>query len=309
MQCCNPITIGKEKGKGIHVPCGTCLPCLRNKRRDWYFRIEQEQKDSTNSYFITLTYEDENIPIRNSFPSLLKSDVQYFINKLRKYQERYWEKETEKANAYTKEYVKTRYKIRYFAVGEYGKRGDRPHYHIILFNVATKIMETINHIWDKGFVHIGEVNTKSIKYATKYIIGKEGPGEEDAKHEPQRGPGIEKPFSLMSTRPGIGECYLTPEIIDYHRKKYQKEKGEIPLVKTNEGYFMKMPAYYKNKIFDSDAERHFRKTQIEKGDEITNEDWEKAYKIYGQLAEEKLIEKFEYLNSKLKSQIKRSETL
>ncbi len=318
MKCVNPITIGKEKGKGIHVACGRCMPCQKNKRRDWSFRLQEEQHVSINSCFVTLTYEEETIPIRNSIPTLLKSDLRTFINSLRKRQERFWQKEFEekKADAYTKEYIKERNKIRYYAVGEYGKRGDRPHYHIIMFNLAPQLIDELTPIWGKGFVHIGEVNYKSIKYCTKYIIGKEGPGLAYAKHEPQEGPGIEKCFSWKSSNPGIGHSYLTREIIEYHKKKYEQaikradtREYYVPLVRSREGYFQKMPDYYKNKIFDSDAGAYFKEQMIKIGDKITNEDWEKAYKKYGELADHRQQEKFEHLNKQLIKRIKSKETL
>lgn len=321
MKCTNPITIGKEKGKGIHVACGRCMPCQKNRRRDWSFRLQEEQHVSTNSCFITLTYEEENIPVRDSFPTLLKTDVQAFISKLRKYQDRYWEKhfKENKTKAYTNEWIKSRYKIRYYAVGEYGKRGDRPHYHIILFNVAPKLINELSTIWGKGFAHIGEVNNKSIKYCTKYIIGKEGPGLDRAlARKPKEGPGKAKCFSLKSTNPGIGHSYLTREIIEYHQKKYAQAVAEvakgndvwnIPLVRSREGYFQRMPDYYKNKIFDSEAGAFFKEQMIKIGDKITNEDWEEAYKKYGELADYRLQEKFENLNKQLIKRIKSKESL
>lgn len=61
------------------------------------------------SYFITLTYSEKNIPENMS---LEKSHLQKFFKRLRK---------------------QLTSKVRYFAVGEYGTKKGRPHYHVILF--------------------------------------------------------------------------------------------------------------------------------------------------------------------------------
>ena len=316
MKCLNPITIGKEKGKGVHVACGRCMPCQRNKRRDWSFRLQEEQKASTNSLFVTLTYREEEMLIAGEHPTLSKHHLQQFLNKLRKYQDRFWEKRFKEvpSSSFTEEYIKSKYRIRYYAVGEYGVKGDRPHYHIILFDLAPAMWDKLNEIWSKGFVHIGKVNDKSIKYTTKYIIGNEGPGPAGSRSdEPKKAQGMQKPFSLKSNRPGIGESYLTKNIIKYHKKKYEetvkKKKDDVPVVQSREGYFQKMPDYYKNKIFNSDAQKHFKEVSVRLGDQITEEAWERAYKVYGKKAESKLIEHFEHLNQRLKRNIKNSKSL
>ena len=152
MRCVNPITIGKDKGKGVHVPCGRCMPCLRNKRRDWVFRLQEEQRASVSSYFITMTYREEEIPLVNDGPTLSKEHLRIFINKLRKYQDRFWEKHFKKldANSFAIEWIKKRHRIRYYAVGEYGTKGDRPHYHMILFNLSPRMLEKLDSIWNRG---------------------------------------------------------------------------------------------------------------------------------------------------------------
>lgn len=328
MKCVSPITIGKRNGKGVHVPCGTCLPCLRNKRRDWYFRLQQEQKHSTNSYFLTLTYEEEEMPKIEGVPTLLKADVQKFINSMRKAQERLWKKEIEKLEntAFIEKYITGRWKIRYFAVGEYGTKGDRPHYHICIFNVVPLVLDRVNEIWKKGFVHVGEVNFKSMKYATKYIIGgqehftlNEKDGRGSAKRETgSRSGKPNKPFSLMShgdneTTGGIGYQYLTPQIIKHHREKAKnaKEEGQdyFPLVRSEEGYEMKMPMYYRNKIFQDDYKEYFQNSMLRIGDKIENDQWEEMYKIAGDQAEARTIERFENLNRRMLKRLKQQSKL
>ena len=65
------------------------------------------------SCFITLTYNDENLP---NPPVVSKREAQLFIKRLRKL-------------LYPKLF-------RYYIVGEYGDKSNRPHYHALLFGVS-----------------------------------------------------------------------------------------------------------------------------------------------------------------------------
>lgn len=96
----------------IQVPCGKCLECRIQATRSWADRCCLEAKNSPFNYFITLTYNDDNLPVNNS---LLEYDMQCFFKRLRK-----------------------RFKgvkFKYFYVGEYGDTTLRPHYHCLLFGL------------------------------------------------------------------------------------------------------------------------------------------------------------------------------
>ena len=84
------------------VPCGKCAACLTNKRKEWTFRLNQELHVSSSSFFITLTYDDEHIPVtEEGLPTFSKRDIQLFIKRLRK---------------------NTNRKISYYIVSEYGEK-------------------------------------------------------------------------------------------------------------------------------------------------------------------------------------------
>ena len=106
---------------------------------------------SYTAYFVTLTYNTEKVPItRNGFMSLHKKDLQDYFKRLRKI---------------------SSLKLKYYAVGEYGSKKMRPHYHLILFNAMP---ENIISAWrlnglEIGTVHIGTVNEASIGYTLKYM--------------------------------------------------------------------------------------------------------------------------------------------
>lgn len=146
MRCIQPIYLPKTE---LTVPCGHCNFCLANRRADWSFRLYQELKHSKCAHFLTLTYDEENVPIGDDCFSLSKRDLQLFIKKLRK------------ANGS---------KLRYYNVGEYGTETNRPHYHSIMFGLDKPTIAKLQTIWEKGFVHVGAVTPASIHYVTKYVI-------------------------------------------------------------------------------------------------------------------------------------------
>lgn len=242
MNCLSPMSIKRPGidafGKGhsakdrITVPCGKCAACLSNQRSDWTFRIKQELRVAKSAYFITLTYNDENVPYIDETATLRKSDLQLFIKRLR----RFHDMEVER---YQK-LVKGRYlefkvpQIRYYAIGEYGPETLRPHYHGLFFNVSEEAIREIDKLWSLGFIKVGDVNTASIHYVTKYVINR----KLDC-------PGVESPFSIMSRRPGIGNSYINNINVRYHRQ----EKGQQFQVKNEGGIVQRMPRYYKQFIF------------------------------------------------------------
>lgn len=174
MQCPKPITL---KTAEVPVPCGRCFACLERRRKDWAFRLGIEQKVSSTADFITLTYANDYLPIIEQdgkwYQTLLKTDVQKFMKRLRK---------------------KQKEKITYYMVGEYGPKGGRPHYHYLMFNLTESNKRSIQDTWGLGHVDKDEVTPASIMYVAGYLIN-------DYNHELP----TQKPFALMSK--GIGKSY------------------------------------------------------------------------------------------------------
>lgn len=230
----NPFKLKEENG-GHLVPCGKCFNCRRRRVSAWSVRLVSEGESSWDSHFVTLTYDNDHLPLsEKGFPTLVKKDVQNFMKRLRK--------------AHPPDHKK----LSYYAVGEYGSVTKRPHYHIILFNANPLLIESAWSLGKKpiGNIHIGQVTEASIGYSLKYIskicyIGK----NENDDRQPN--------FSLMSK--GLGKNYLTPKMIQWH-KNNPENRVYVPLL---EGKKAPMPRYYKEKIFDeSERERiafHFAK--------------------------------------------------
>lgn len=231
MRCINPVSItvpvkdnDVEIGKqDINVRCGKCLACLQLRRLEWFVRLGHEYKYSDNAYFVTLTYSDENLYYNEyGVPSVCYRDIQLFHKRLRKLG-----------------------RFRYYLASEYGTRFGRPHYHGIYFNLSEEQVENIEMIWGKGFVHVGEVTSRSINYVSGYIIM--------MAQIPEK---ATKPFSVMSRRPGIGQTYLD------RNGQWHQENNEI-FVRDINGRKVYMPRFYRNKLFSSLRRQAFALSAIE----------------------------------------------
>lgn len=179
MKCLNPVLVRSPSGMLNHVPCGKCIECLHRRRLDWSFRLLQELKVSSSACFLTLTYDDEHLPYgSDGLPTVVKSDVQLFMKRLR----------SRVSNG-----------VRFFAVGEYGSKTFRPHYHILLFNVPPeRLYSSVVCSWTYGNPYFGDVNEASIMYTAKYCLG----------YVQSFSAEQERPFMLCSRRPAIGSRFL-----------------------------------------------------------------------------------------------------
>lgn len=163
--CVRPIVVKENV-----VPCGKCFECRKQDRNSWSIRVQHEIKEGS---FITLTYDEKNVPDR-----VIKKHLQDYIKRLR---------ERIRKNDET-------FKLKYFGVGEYGDRFGRPHYHLITNCVD---IDNIKNAWKYGIVHVGRPDNPAIHYCTKYVqknIGK-------TKEKKER-----REFRIMSK--GLGMTYI-----------------------------------------------------------------------------------------------------
>jgi hypothetical protein len=150
--------------RAIEISCGQCIGCRLTRSRHWATRIVHEAQCHDENVFITLTYNPENLP---PDCGLRKKDFQDFMKRLRK--------------AFPNN------KIRYYHCGEYGDNTNRPHYHAILHGINFSdwcylfdspsgqpiyTSTTLEKIWSKGFVTIGEVTFESAAYVARYVVKK-----------------------------------------------------------------------------------------------------------------------------------------
>lgn len=179
------------------LPCGKCPNCLARRTSGWSFRLMQEEKECDTAYFITLTYDTTHVPItKNGFMDLYPRHLQLFFKSLRKSTLKKWRETIELEPPNTR----PQKPIRYFAVGEYGGRTMRPHYHIIIFNASP---ELITENWINGQCHFGQVTNASVGYTLKYMTKK-------GKIPIHKNDDRQREFSRMSKR--LGASYLKKKI-------------------------------------------------------------------------------------------------
>ena len=68
-------------GEKFKVGCGVCRGCRLDRARDWAFRCMCEADMHDENSFVTLTYNDENLPENRS---VKKQELSKFIRRLRK---------------------------------------------------------------------------------------------------------------------------------------------------------------------------------------------------------------------------------
>ena len=159
----------------LPVGCGQCMPCRIAARRVLVTQLMLEARTAPGA-FVTLTYDDEHLPAEG----LRKRDVQLFLKRLRK--------------------AVAPLRIRYLAVGEYGERTGRAHYHLCLFGVEDLLWldSIMRGLWPFGFVSVGSLTIASANYCAGYVT-KKMTSRSDTRLD-----GRMPEFSLRSTRPGLG---------------------------------------------------------------------------------------------------------
>ena len=63
VKCLSPIRLRDGSGFPYLVPCGKCVACQNNKRSSLSLKLRLEEHTSKYCYFLTLTYDDNNIPL------------------------------------------------------------------------------------------------------------------------------------------------------------------------------------------------------------------------------------------------------
>ena len=219
--------------KMVQVPCGCCRECLADNSKQWAFRILKEAAQYENNYFITITYNDDNIPSDRML------DVDFFKDfnkKLKTYLNRKGLKSD----------------FRFYGVGEYGSKTARPHYHCIYFNLDLQDLKfeyidsnhnlhfsspLLEQVWQKGFIDIGSVDIGSACYVARYCDKKRRLTTSEKRDLEAKG--IVPEFSSMSRRPGIGASYYDEAYDRFiNGKYYDIEKGKQ----------FKLPLYYTKKF-------------------------------------------------------------
>lgn len=227
---------------------------MRNKQNEWVFRLNEEMKVSPYTYFITLTYRDDDLPFacyvpeKRCFPCVSRRDIQLFLKRLRK---------------------KTKVKFKYHIVSEYGPETLRPHYHGLLFCQnfidSADILVSWNH---QDLVNncVEFANSRSaIGYVTKYLC--KTPFLPSFLRYSERD---YKPFTLCSK--GLGLTYLetNPQLVN----KIIKQSEDFVIL---DGRKQVMPRYYRDKIY-TDEDTHT--AMVERKQKLSDEVNQRMYESW-----------------------------
>lgn len=222
MRCYHPLTAWQREDKSItfaergsdilrqlELPCGQCIGCRLKRSYNWATRMVYESRMHEESCFITLTYDDENLPQNGS---LQYRDFQKFVKRTRK----------------------KKGPFRFFMCGEYGEETFRPHYHACVFGLSftdVKVFsrsyakddvytsKELSDLWPHGHAVLGDFTFQSAAYVSRYCIKKVN-GDLADEHYTRISPygemvRVEPEFAHMSLKPGIAA------------KFYEKYKDEI----------------------------------------------------------------------------------
>lgn len=158
---------GKVVPKYIKVSCGKCYECIKQRINQLITRVNLElSKHSNFAYFLSLTYNDYNLPIKECVDeetgefyyvqTVVKKDVQDFMKRLRI---------TLSRSGYD-----AKDDLKVFYISEYGfskTDNKRPHYHLILFFDKVPFNEFYDicvKCWDKGVVTLDKVLPERVRY-------------------------------------------------------------------------------------------------------------------------------------------------
>lgn len=230
----------QSRGDTLTLPCGQCAGCRLERSRQWAMRCMHEASMHEKNAYVTLTYNDFNLPPKRS---LDYTDFQGFMRRLRY------------------EYGK----VRFYMCGEYGEENWRPHFHACLFGLDfdDKVYfrkspsghdlfrsRRLEALWPYGFSSVGAVTFESAAYIARYIM-KKVTGDLAQVHyryvDPDTGECSERvpEFNRMSLKPGIGASWLDKYETDvypsgrvvvrgaegmaprYYDKRFKKLKPEV----------------------------------------------------------------------------------
>jgi len=212
----------------VNLRCGQCHGCRLDKAREWALRCTHEAQLHEANCFVTLTYDDEHLPMNNGIPTLRKQDFVLFMKRLRK---------------------KRDHRISFFQCGEYGSNTGRPHHHALLFNCdfadrylwrhsgdhALYRSQELEELWKGGHAEIGEIGFDSASYVARYTL--------KLKQNLKRGQVPE--YLTMSRRPAIGKLWI---------RKYATDVYPRDECITRQGNRNRPPRYYDEQLKKNNPE-------------------------------------------------------
>lgn len=255
LKCKYPQIFDRRK-PDVAFPCGQCQHCRFNNRRVLTNRILCERECHEHNSFLTLTYADEFLPDEFVLPTtgqiyapLSVSPLHHnlFKHRLQVYSQR-----------------KLGLKVRYFGVGEYGDKTERPHYHYALFGLphcpygggrvvarryqpcVCPICSHLQSCWPFGHVHLGKLEHDSAQYIAGYVTKKMTSERTEFQRDFLQGRFPE--FMRSSRDPGIGGLYI-PILADALRPYMPFTVDNVPRVLSHGPKLLPLGRYMQDKLY------------------------------------------------------------
>lgn len=191
MSCLYPRIIRNPKTKQlVTISCRKCHNCRVERISELQFMClmaqQQGYKFGTGASFVTLTYDNEHIPLKvidgKPYGYLEKKHFQDYFSKIRHH--------------YLKE---GKYVPQMCCVGEYGEQDSRPHYHSLIFGASSLEIEKLNRkFWRKGIHQCGVLRQGGIRYVIDYMFKQSS----DTFKELFKKKELPPPFLIHSTKLG-----------------------------------------------------------------------------------------------------------
>lgn len=234
----------------LALPCGTCVGCRLERARQWAMRCMDEASLYKDNSFVTLTFNDENLPMNRSVDV---SVFQKFMKRLRKA-------------------LGGKHVVRYFHCGEYGPLHGRPHYHALLFNVGfpdrvylkttdagekVYTSEFLSSIWSLGgkslgYCSVGDVTFGSAAYVARYHLKKVGSVVSDNHYlRKDTGEMLPPEYVTMSRRPGLASGWFAKYSSDVYPRDVRVIKGLDTL-----------PAKYYDSLYEKSNPEGYKKIKL-----------------------------------------------
>lgn len=139
----------------LMIRCNKCDNCVRYRSYQWSLRNQAESKNWKYSWFLTLTYNNDNIENADS------KDIQLFFKRLRK------------------NYLQS--DLKYYWVMEKGELSGRVHFHALLYTNTDflkhekkktgkyYVFGELELLWKMGYHYIAPATPEAIAYTCNYV--------------------------------------------------------------------------------------------------------------------------------------------
>lgn len=217
---------------GTPFPCGQCLPCRINRRRKITARLVYEARKHDSTSFLTLTYSDPHLPDGYTLvPEHISAWRKRFAERLRSSERKFF---------------------RYYLIGEYGDKYQRPHYHAILFGVSPDYRRLAYDCWQKCEYErcsLDPFTVERAQYIAGYVTKKM-----TKKTDPRLG-GRHPEFARMSLKPGLGADAMldvsSALLSNYHASALIRSEDNVPNFLKSDGRILPFDRYLRGKLIEN----------------------------------------------------------